>query len=252
MIYTEIRAPLNYKNQVLKTMENDNNISHQNSTAKSAFQEFNIEVNSNKVVCCLQCFTPFGHSPTAKYVRCPRCSLVMNCNFTINYQCKKCGTLLSSSSVHTLSQCPACFDIANIRERKENENIVEPINTTTPKPKLVDKKEKRLRNTYMLFCKINRKFVSDKYNGKLSFSEIGVKLGEMWRELSANEKHQYQMKFKEFQQLDSACDSDRSYIEDSTFNEKTSSYYSSEEGRNIFNENDNQLLKDTFEGLFKN
>jgi hypothetical protein len=53
-----------------------------------------------------------------------------------------------------------------------------------------ESKKKREPGPYMLFCKKMRPQVVTE-NPKLSFGEVGRKLGEMWRELSDEEKKKY-------------------------------------------------------------
>jgi hypothetical protein len=53
-----------------------------------------------------------------------------------------------------------------------------------------ESKKKREPGPYMVFCKKTRpKVVAE--NPDLSFGQVGKKLGEMWRELSDEEKKKY-------------------------------------------------------------
>lgn len=57
---------------------------------------------------------------------------------------------------------------------------------STPEPK---KKPKQL-SPYMKFCKETRATVV-KENPKLTFGEVGRKMGEIWRDMSEDEKKKY-------------------------------------------------------------
>lgn len=57
---------------------------------------------------------------------------------------------------------------------------------STPEPK---KKPKQL-SPYMKFCKETRTTVV-KENPKLTFGEVGRKMGEIWRDMSEDEKKKY-------------------------------------------------------------
>lgn len=57
---------------------------------------------------------------------------------------------------------------------------------STPEPK---KKPKQL-SPYMKFCKETRATVV-KENPKLTFGEVGRKMGEIWRDMSEDDKKKY-------------------------------------------------------------
>lgn len=52
------------------------------------------------------------------------------------------------------------------------------------------KKEKKKLSPYMKFCKETRTTVV-KENPKLTFGEVGRKMGEIWRDMSEDEKKKY-------------------------------------------------------------
>jgi len=59
---------------------------------------------------------------------------------------------------------------------------------STPEPKKETKKKQL--SPYMKFCKETRTTVV-KENPKLTFGEVGRKMGEIWRDMSEDEKKKY-------------------------------------------------------------
>ena len=57
---------------------------------------------------------------------------------------------------------------------------------STPEPK----KETKKLSPYMKFCKETRTTVV-KENPKLTFGEVGRKMGEIWRDMSEDDKKKY-------------------------------------------------------------
>ena len=53
--------------------------------------------------------------------------------------------------------------------------------------------KKQQRSPYMKFCKQTRAKIVEE-NPKLTFGEVGRKMGEMWREMSDDEKKKFSTK----------------------------------------------------------
>jgi hypothetical protein len=73
------------------------------------------------------------------------------------------------------------------KSRDENVDYSNDYAKQRPKKKRDPKAPKAASNAYMIFCKEMRPKLK-KDNNELSFGKIGAKLGELWRNLSTEEK----------------------------------------------------------------
>ena len=103
-----------------------------------------------------------------------------------------CGSLLSHPPDSLYIQCPKCDNTMNSRE-EPRQGFVGGVLTAAQGQKVVAKKRKdpaaprAPMNAYMLFCKERRPAVSEQ-NPELPFGQVGSRLGETWRSMSAAEK----------------------------------------------------------------
>jgi LSD1 subclass zinc finger protein len=127
--------------------------------------------------------------------------------------CINCKTLLAHPATSQLIQCPKCFTVMNVRDSSAAVNIPQQpqpllqqqhrhtyiqqqdLQKNKPKKKKDPQAPKAASNAYMIFCKEMRPQL--KKENELTFGKIGAKLGEMWRNLSNDEKRPYEDKATE-------------------------------------------------------
>ena len=142
-------------------------------------------------VYCSSCSVQLSYPAGSMQIQCPQCLHVMNPEAPIQTPCVGCDTLLTHLPSTLYFQCPNCLTImnagdkscANVSVREDEDSLMR----QRPKKKRDPKAPKAASNAYMIFCKEMRpKLKQD--NTELSFGKIGAKLGELWRNLSMEEK----------------------------------------------------------------
>lgn len=101
--------------------------------------------------------------------------------------CVGCGTLLSHPPNSVTIQCPKCFLIMDIPTRVPQSDKAQKKKRKDPNA------PKRASNAYMVFCKDNRSRLKET-RPDLQFGRIGATLGDMWRNMSPEEKKPYEDK----------------------------------------------------------
>lgn len=145
---------------------------------------------------CPYCSTQLSYPATSIFIQCPKCSQTFNAQQTqppTSYvTCLSCQTLLSHPPSSLTIQCPKCLYIMDIAPRA---NVIsggsDTKNSSNRKKRKDPNAPKRASNAYMIFCKERRAQLKlDRPD--LPFGQLGKRLGDMWRSMTAEEKKPYE------------------------------------------------------------
>eukprot|EP00467_Chlorarachnion_reptans_P012407 CAMPEP_0114530368 /NCGR_PEP_ID=MMETSP0109-20121206/25406_1 /TAXON_ID=29199 /ORGANISM="Chlorarachnion reptans, Strain CCCM449" /LENGTH=430 /DNA_ID=CAMNT_0001712983 /DNA_START=28 /DNA_END=1320 /DNA_ORIENTATION=+ len=157
---------------------------------------------------CSNCDTSLTYPSKSLYIQCPKCAHTMNPQAPdTNYiNCLGCSTLLSHPPSSLTIQCPKCLMIMELPVRGANGGGSDPLSKGDSRKRRKDPNApRRASNAYMIFCKERRAQLKEE-RPDLPFG----KFGEMWREMSAEERKPYEEK--------AATDRDRFKREMETYN----------------------------------
>eukprot|EP00475_Leptophrys_vorax_P033268 TRINITY_DN52067_c0_g1_i1.p1 TRINITY_DN52067_c0_g1~~TRINITY_DN52067_c0_g1_i1.p1 ORF type:complete len:424 (+),score=117.06 TRINITY_DN52067_c0_g1_i1:161-1432(+) len=151
---------------------------------------------------CIACHTLLAHPPSSLYIQCPKCLTIMNTGDRGQQQQQQQAQQQTAGQPPTPGPLqPSTAQMMNAGQRgsgPQQQAVQQMSSTPTAVQNQVKPKKKRdphapkaASNAYMIFCKEMRP-VLKKENTELSFGKIGAKLGEMWRNLSAEGKKPYE------------------------------------------------------------
>jgi LSD1 subclass zinc finger protein len=144
--------------------------------------------------------------------------------------CGGCQTLLSHPPSSVTIQCPKCLSIMDIPQAQQQSQAVlsrpmmnlaaapthdskHLMNSSALRKKRKDPSApKRASNAYMIFCKEKRAELKAN-RPDLPFGQLGKRLGEMWRSMTADEKRPYEDR--------ASNDRDRYKVEMNTYQSNT-------------------------------
>lgn len=160
---------------------------------------------------CANCSTTLTYPKRSLYIQCPKCAHTMNPQApNTNYiNCVGCTTLLSHPPSSLTIQCPKCLMIMELPVRGAHVPDDTPLSGKARKRRKDPNAPRRASNAYMIFCK-NRRAQLKEERPDLAFGKLGAKLGEMWREMTPEDRKPYEAK--------AALDRDRFKREMETYN----------------------------------
>lgn len=170
-------------------------------------------------VYCNSCSAQLSYPVGSPYIQCPKCKQVMNPQAPHQTTCISCRAQLAHPATSLYIQCPKCLQVMNARENVQRQAQTMPMaghtnplatmemqhqkyygfpnqdsplqNKVKPKKKRDPKAPKAASNAYMIFCKQMRPKIKQD-GSELTFGKLGAKLGEIWRNLSVEEKKPYE------------------------------------------------------------
>jgi len=151
---------------------------------------------NNMSTACPFCQTQLSYPANSMYIQCPKCTQTFNAQQaqppTSYVTCLSCQTLLSHPPSSLTIQCPKCLYIMDIAPRA---NVISGVGDSKSSSNRKKRKDpnapKRASNAYMIFCKERRTQLKSE-RPELPFGQLGKRLGDMWRSMTAEEKKPYE------------------------------------------------------------
>lgn len=169
---------------------------------------------SNKLgnMMCLWCTTVVQYPAKATYFRCPVCYIVSSpiqprLGFVA---CAGCAAPLSYPLGAMCVECPKCIKAMELPPIPAHMQTVLSMGRKGAQKRKDPKAPKRASNAYMIFCREQRTALKEK-RPELPFGKLGARLGEIWREMTAEQKKPYELR--------AANDRDRYKLEASHYTE---------------------------------